>query len=196
MKKITILVILMGLSLIGYSQNYIQGGMILNYGFTTLKSSQIGVGGEFTLRNSLIDNISMTEGVMADLNGGKTNRLDKYSYGDLYFQICWGFNYDIFKSDFSNSSVYLIFGICGNLSYNIYTNTNLSDKEALIKNHSIYPSGIIGIGKSIEWGYNGALIFELKYHHLISDQYDNIKIMGSNHCDSFISIGVKFETRL
>jgi len=171
-------------------------GPLINYGLTTLHTSQVGTGANVTFVQRCNGFVSVYEDAMLMLHGAKTEKQGNYSYGAWNAQAGVGFNLNLIRSE-DEARLYTILGCSYNYTKAIFIDfgqeTNAEGYESNTKNSSFYPGVVAGIGSRFHWGPNRAIALELKYNLLFSDYFDAIKTSDSGYNDVFVSFCFKVE---
>ncbi len=171
-------------------------GPLINYGLTTLHTSQVGTGANVTFVQKCNDFVSVYEDAMLMLHGAKTEKQGNYSYGAWNMQASVGFNLNIIRNE-HDARLYTLLGGSYNSTQTIFVNSGQVPAKGEYpfdtKNSSFYPGMVAGIGSRFNWDRNMAIALELKYNLLFSDYFDAIKTSDSGHNDAFVSFCFKVE---
>jgi hypothetical protein len=174
----------------------VQIGPLINYGITTLNTSQVGTGLNVTFAQKCNDVLSVYEDALLMLHGAKTEKFGNYSYGAWNAQAGVGFNVNLIRKE-EEARLYTILGCSYNYTKSIFINTNRAayggGYESNTKSSSFSPGMVAGIGSRFNWGRNRAIAFELKYNFVFSDYVDAIKASDSRHNDTFVCLCFKIE---
>jgi hypothetical protein len=176
------------------AQSFLQIGPSLNYGFTNLKTSQVGSGANFTYLYSVNPILSVYGDFQISLHGGKTLNLNEYSYGAWNSKLSVGVDISIYYTD-ESTPAYFIMGGGYNQTNTIFIN-QASAKGFDTKYNYSCPALDLGLGSKIPWGRYNSIVFELKYTQLFGDYFDGVKEIGYYHNDSYLTFTFKTELPL
>ncbi|MBP1640610.1 MAG: hypothetical protein H6Q17_2193 [Bacteroidetes bacterium] len=179
------------------SQNScVQIGPLINYGLTTLHTSQVGTGVNITFAQKCNDLLSVYEDALLMLPGAKTEQFSNYSYGAWNAQAGVGFNVNLIRNE-DEARLYTILGGTYNYTKSIFINsaqgTYTGGDESHTQGSSFYPGMVAGIGSRFNWGRNRAIALELKYNLVFNDYFDAIKASDGKHNDTFVCLCFKIE---